>query len=125
MSQSLDLLRLLEPAVRPVTAASPTPAPGGETPFEQQDFDRLLADARRTNPETPPTSAAPATATAETAPSVAERANPLPEASADAASPPSADPLNLLADFSRIENPGLRQLLAEARPDSASISDAA
>ncbi|MEM8739838.1 MAG: hypothetical protein AAGG38_15355, partial [Planctomycetota bacterium] len=96
MTQSADLLRLLEPAVRPVAPASavrPAATPPGQTPFEAQDFDTLLAQAR--------TSVDPA----ETDP-----AYPNPAAA------PAPGPLDALAHVGRIENPGLRALLALHQP---------
>lgn len=48
--QSNNLLRMLEPAVRPGQAAGPRPA---ATPsFEQQPFDQLLAQATAETTET-------------------------------------------------------------------------
>ncbi len=96
MTQSGDLLRLLEPAVRPVSpvkpAAGPTGAPAGELPFEAQDFDSLLASAQQ----------------ADLSPDAAEPA-------AEAAQAKQPGPLDALADFGRIENPGLRELLGKQR----------
>jgi len=71
-------------------------APGtaaGDLPFEAQDFDSLLASAREGGPS----------ADSEGSPTT----------QADAAQPPG--PLDALADFGRIENPGLRELLAQQR----------
>ncbi|MEM1110052.1 MAG: hypothetical protein AAGH99_15310 [Planctomycetota bacterium] len=106
MSQGAHLLRLLEPTVRPVSPVKPISAPAkgalGELPFEAQDFDTLLASARETgNVDEADTTTA-----------------------ADAGQPKPTDPLNALADLGRIENPGLRELLAEQRtasnqPDAA------
>ena len=108
MSQSAALLRLLEPAVRPV----PTPAPGAtprltpgtaapagpQTPFEAQSFDRLLATARQ---EQSPSASTPASAELQH------------QADTDDTTATASAPnlLNALADVGRIENPGLRDLL--------------
>ncbi|MEM1109910.1 MAG: hypothetical protein AAGH99_14595 [Planctomycetota bacterium] len=95
MSQGADLLRLLEPTVRPVSPVKPTSAPAkgaaGELPFEAQDFDTLLASARE-GTLTPDASAEPQNTGDQ---------------------PQSPGPLDALADFGRIENPGLRELLAQ------------
>lgn len=96
MSHSAALLRLLEPTVRRVSPSGAvskigTQAPGaGQAPFEHQDFATLLASSKQ---ET----------TASQNPDAAPQAP-------NAASP--AGPLDLLADVGRIENPGLRDLLA-------------
>lgn len=88
-----DLLRLLEPTVRPI--AQPTASPRvGNSPFEQQDFDSLLASFE--DPEF----------------------NPTPDGvSQDDAKPNKVGqqpgPLDALADLGRIENPTLRDLLAQ------------
>ena len=87
MAQPADLLRLLEPAVRPVSQP-PRPTPTAAAPFELQNFEDLLSEARFSlDPADPAPGEAPAT----------ER-------------PP--DPLAALADLSRVENPALREMLA-------------
>ncbi len=43
MSQEIDMLRMLEPAVRPAGAPAPTVRP--TAPLEQRDFDQLLQEA--------------------------------------------------------------------------------
>ena len=103
MSQSANLLRLLEPTVRPVGPSDPgkagpagkaaTAAGGvGQAPFEHQDFETLLASTRQNLAD-------PGTQSAE-APSETPDPN------------QSAGPLDLLADIGRIENPGLREMIA-------------
>ena len=107
MSQSLALLRLLEPAVRPVAGPTPASAPPGQQPFEQQPFGDLLAAA------------------AGSPDRLVDHAN-LADPAADPAdlalTRDSPGPLGPLADFSRIENPGLRQLLADARAASSTAA---
>ena len=97
MTQGADLLRLLEPAVRPVSPVKPVAhAPGaksGELPFEAQGFDSLLASAREVRGLTAPTD----------------------DPAAEATQAKSPGPLDALADLGRIENPGLRELLAQQR----------
>lgn len=97
MTQSADLLRLLEPAVRPVSPVKPMSGAAGvaegELPFESQDFDSLLASAR------------------DGVQTQREELEASPHATA--AKPPG--PLDALADFGRIENSGLRELLAQQR----------
>ncbi|MEM7626410.1 MAG: hypothetical protein AAF333_12510 [Planctomycetota bacterium] len=96
MSQSAALLRLLEPTVRPVTAPGAAGKIGtadsniGQAPFERQDFATLLASTQQD------LNLAEAS---ETAPESLHQAQP-------------AGPLDLLADVGRIENPGLRELIA-------------
>ncbi|MEM9420505.1 MAG: hypothetical protein AAGA25_15855 [Planctomycetota bacterium] len=101
MTKGTDLLRLLEPAVRPVSPVKPAPgvagAKNGELPFEAQDFDTLLASVREGQPIQPTAEAAESVASAEKAP----------------------DPLHTLADFGRIENSGLRELLAQHRQQAS------
>ena len=87
MAQPADLLRLLEPAVRPV-AQPPRPAPIAAAPFESQTFENLLSEARFS----------------------LDPADPAPGDEPAAERPP--DPLAVLADLSRVENPGLREMLA-------------
>ncbi|QQE11195.1 hypothetical protein JD969_17110 [Planctomycetota bacterium] len=41
-----DLLRMLEPAVRPVNVADSHSAKAANQPFERQDFDQLLHEAK-------------------------------------------------------------------------------
>lgn len=101
MTQGADLLRLLEPAVRPVSPVKPASGgsgasgvTSGELPFEAQDFDSLLASARDGF---------------QTQDAPAEEQN-------EVSNPPQPPgPLDALADFGRIENPGLRELLAQQR----------
>lgn len=102
MSQSAALLRLLEPAVRPVSAPAGVPRvadPAGQAPFERQGFDALLTQARQTLP-----AAGPETAAVE---------SPDPTALSDTQPP---GPLDALADITHIENPTLRAYLAANKP---------
>ena len=102
--QGADLLRLLEPAVRPVSAPEGGRRATGNAPFEHQDFDDLLASARQGF---------------DAEPFNDDLDDPSP--SAEAKSP--AGPLAELAAFSRIENPSLRNLLAAAgHPDAATAA---
>lgn len=94
MSNNADLLRLLEPTVRPI--AQPTASPRvGNSPFEQQDFDSLLSSFQ--DPDFNP---AP-----ETGVATETQAPPQPGK--------HAGPLAELADIGRIENSTLRNLLAQ------------
>ena len=87
MADATTLLRLLEPAVRPV-GVSPAARPAGQVPFESQSFDDLLADARL-NPE-PDEPQLP-----------------------DAAATRSANPLAGLTNAAGFENTAVRSMLAE------------
>jgi len=91
MGQGVDLLRLLEPAVRPggLPGAAKAPTP----PLEQRDFEALLAEARQ-DPG-PAAAAAPAADDAAAAP----------------AATPKAAPLAPLGQIDRIENRSLRALI--------------
>ena len=46
MSNSGDLLRMLEPAVRPVATPAPQSTRPKDTPFETKSFDALLSEAQ-------------------------------------------------------------------------------
>lgn len=81
--------------VSPVKPVAGAPA-AGDLPFEAQGFEALLASARE--------GGSPQDLAVE------------PVAEVNTPKPP--DPLDALADFGRIENPGLRKLLAQQRnPD--------
>jgi hypothetical protein len=82
MTSSADLLRMLEPAVRPVSAPGAASARAGAAPLEQRSFESLLAAA-----------AAPGSA-------------------GSAAAAPRATPLAPLAGIDHIENGSLRSLVA-------------
>ncbi|MEM6332716.1 MAG: hypothetical protein AAF823_05190 [Planctomycetota bacterium] len=88
MADASQLLRLLEPAVRPVTggATGGQPAPAA---FEGQSFDDLLADAQQTRGTTASTDATPA------------------------APDDSATRSTSLPGLGAIENPSLARMLAE------------
>ncbi len=90
MADAAALLRLLEPAVRPVGRPAEHRSPG-PAPFESQTFDNLLANARHSIEHDPP----------ET-----------PDADQPARRP---DPLAGLANFAGFENSAVRTMLAEHR----------
>lgn len=48
MNDSAALLRMLEPAVRPVPSAPGGSARAGQLPIEQRSFESLLADVQQT-----------------------------------------------------------------------------
>ncbi len=85
MSSSLDLLRMLEPAVRPVDGGG---ASSGRLPVEDQSFESLLMDAR----------------------SAAEVGG-----EDKAAELPKVDPLSPLASLDAIESASLRDLIGRQR----------
>ncbi|MEM8495765.1 MAG: hypothetical protein AAF663_10305 [Planctomycetota bacterium] len=91
MGTSDDLLRALNPAVRPVGPATPTRGSTTPVPFEQQSFDELLTAFGQSQPQEQPTPNA-GTPVAE---------------STDAAEPPAT------LDLTRIENASLRTLIAQ------------
>ena len=96
MTNGADLLRMLEPAVRPVSVPGAPPARPGAAPVEQRGFESLLSDAAASGGSGG--SGAPAAA---------------------AAPPPAAR--HPLAGIDRIENGALRQLIAaQASPAAAS-----
>jgi len=100
MASATDLLRLLEPAVRPAgvpagRATAPPPAPAG------QSFEAMLAERAASPP--------PATDPGPTPPSGTPLANTLPDAGSE---PVPVRPLDALAGIDRVENPALRALLA-------------
>jgi hypothetical protein len=93
-----DLLRMLEPAVRPV---GPGRCTTPRQPVESQSFESLLQEAKQTDAEAGPADA---------------------DTNADAAvksdSPRGPGPLSELSRLDAIENSALRQLLAR-NPDAA------
>jgi hypothetical protein len=92
MTQGADLLRLLEPAVRPV--AQPASAnPPGKATFEASRFEELLADAQLAHD-----------------PSQPQETNLTPSDPTEKPTP-SFDPLAALADLGQIENPSVRSLM--------------
>ncbi|MEM8781667.1 MAG: hypothetical protein AAGE65_02330 [Planctomycetota bacterium] len=94
MSTSDELLRLLDPAVRPVGVSSPSRRASAPVPFERQNFDELLEAFGQAQP-----SSAEATPTADVGTAVAT--NPAhPHASAT-------------LDVSRIENASLLAMIAQ------------
>ncbi|MEM6551915.1 MAG: hypothetical protein AAF750_07285 [Planctomycetota bacterium] len=91
MSDPGQLLRMLEPAVRPVaTPPTGTSAKPVNTPFESQSFDQLLQQAG-TNPSN--------TSNTEQAPPTTEAAKP-------------TNTFQPLSGIDRIENQSLRDLIA-------------
>ncbi|MEM0914154.1 MAG: hypothetical protein AAGK09_06030 [Planctomycetota bacterium] len=101
MPDGSELLRLLEPAVRPAGPAAPS-KPDAATTFEGKSFDQLLADAAQRGPE--PTAGRATDLPTDTA-SLADAAT---TADRSAAGPPG---------LGHIENPSLARLLAQ-RPDT-------
>ena len=102
MNDSAALLRLLEPAVRPV---STTPVgPSVATPFESQSFEQLLMQAQTKQP-IPPAHAAPVAPPSK--PPETERAD-------EPTKPTPAATFEALTGVDRIENPTLRQIIAQA-----------
>ena len=95
---SANLLRLLEPSVRPGGLPPRAAGPTASVPFERQSFASLLAEHG-----VDPTATSSGTPVATNPPVEADRAG-------------SAGPLESLNGFDRIENPSLRNLLAAARP---------
>jgi hypothetical protein len=93
MMSGVDLLRMLEPAVRPVGPGGSSEA-SGRVPLEAQDFDALLAEAGRAG-------------------TVGESAEP--HAGNDPASKPDRDPLSPLAALGSIGNASLRAMIAAGR----------
>jgi hypothetical protein len=117
MGDSSALLRLLEPAVRPVPQKGGQRA-GGEPSFESADFETLLAAARKPSEETAQSgdgeSAALGVAQANT------------ESTDQSASQPrSTQPLGALEGIDKIENPTLRRLMATEQhsDESTATSD--
>jgi len=107
LTSNANLLRLLEPAVRP--GGSPnlaTPPAVGEAPFEAQDFDALLASARTQNPQDTAVqeTSSPALTPTDTATTT--------DVATAAAAVQPARILNALSGVANIENPGLREMLA-------------
>ncbi len=104
MSNAVDLLRLLEPAVRPGAAGVSRPQGGGSAPLEDQSFDQLLSAYKEQS----------GTPRGETV---------TPEAAAEAVDKPTAeaDVLAPLSGLTVVENPSLRALMA-ARAQGANES---
>lgn len=86
----------MRPVAPPGKTAGTQGVRSGQTPFESQDFESLLASAREDLPGLDGLQDESAEAT-------------------DTKRPPG--PLDPLADFGRIENPGLREMLAQQRPN--------
>ena len=93
MSNGAELLRMLEPAVRPVAQPTSGVKPQPDASFENKSFEALLRDAAADNP-----SDAPGVPSAEPA---------------DSQQPPPT-PLGPLSDLSAVSNASLRQLIAQA-----------
>ncbi|MFP4145472.1 MAG: hypothetical protein ACLFV3_10050 [Phycisphaeraceae bacterium] len=92
MADAAELLRLLEPLVRPVDGGGSSRAP--KLPVEQQSFDSLLAEA-----STPGQDAA--------------------DGEAADAEPDRPDPLGPLARVDAIENESLRAIVARSAQDES------
>ena len=93
-----DLLRMLEPAVRPVNVANSNSVQSASQPFEKQNFDQLLQEAKliTTSTDSSVTTNTQASATADTQ-------------------------ANILSDLSRIdavENASLRAILKAEHKNS-------
>ncbi|MEM1208702.1 MAG: hypothetical protein AAF842_04475 [Planctomycetota bacterium] len=92
MPDGSELLRLLEPAVRPVGGGTPGQPKTPDT-FEGKSFDQLLADAAQRGPE----------------PAVQPSTDAVADPTDTAAPDRTAAPINL----GHVENPSLARLLAE------------
>ncbi|MEM7577022.1 MAG: hypothetical protein AAF328_06050 [Planctomycetota bacterium] len=101
MGTSDDLLRLLDPAIRPIAPVSPVRTGATPVPFEQQSFDELLDAFGKPN------------------------ANPDNPAAENAGTPVAEEPRTSqtapMLDVSRIENASLRTMIAQR--DSAHAQD--
>jgi hypothetical protein len=102
MGNASELLRMLEPAVRPVNVPGAPGAAARPGPIESRDFDSLLDEARQMNLMTPPV--VPDADAARRA-GVDAPANSAPSDTGAAAA------LSPLMQFDRIENPSLRALI--------------
>jgi len=102
MSDSAQLLRMLEPAVRPVDQRGAGKARPSAEPFESRSFQSLLGEAQRTHAE-------------------GNQAVPGQDASAEQAvaeATPKDTALGPLAGLGTIENATLRQLIAQHHAES-------
>lgn len=99
MGISDDLLRALNPAVRPVGPVSPVPPTSTPTPFERKSFDELLDAFGKTSQTTRTDDAG------------------TPVAKDHATRQTLTTPATL--DFSRIENASLRTMIAQRDADAA------
>jgi len=111
MADSSQLLRMLEPTVRPVGGKT-GPSARSVTPLEQQDFETLLSAARQ-SVESSADPFASVTQANEAEASDAE-SQPDDQAPAEEESASQPQPLEGLRRFDAIENTSLRQLIAEA-----------
>ena len=110
MSQGMNLLKMLEPAVRPVAAPGAAKPAAGRQPFEAQSFDSLLASIDEGPSVDDPLAADAASFTTPASDFADFDLDAGLETPAAAAGP---GPLAPLADLGRIENPGLRAMLAQ------------
>jgi hypothetical protein len=104
-SANVNLLRLLEPAVRPGGLSGPSKAP--TEPIEQRSFESLLEEARSLNVTGNVAGAAE--------PDLLEGSQEKPPESPEPPESPAKKPAGLigqLAQFDRIDNPSLRRLIA-------------
>jgi hypothetical protein len=107
MADSASLLKLLEPAVRPVSGGTGSARSAERaSSFESADFDQLLTDARRDGAGGQAREAENASA-AEFAAAEAE----MPEEASGAGE--AKQMLGLLAGVDQMQNPSLRSLAAE------------
>jgi hypothetical protein len=88
MTSSAELLRMLEPAVRPVSVPGAATARPGSVPIEQRSFESLLADATGSGGDA----------------GAGDESGPAPAAPTAPGSP--------LAGIDRIENSALRDIIA-------------
>lgn len=102
MVRSDDLLRMLEPPVRPGNLAPPRQP---QLPLEQRDFESLLEEARRLGLQVAQVLAMAAASD----PSAVSQKSGDPQSSAAASA--GTRPLDPLAALDRIENPAVRQLV--------------
>ncbi|MEE9404647.1 MAG: hypothetical protein V3V20_07125 [Algisphaera sp.] len=109
---SVNLLRLLEPTVRPGGLSAGPVKPVAPVPFERQSFASLMADFSKA-PGAEVDLASGGTPVAEESISAADRATLAPQ------------PLAALGGLDRIENPTLRALLAATSAASSAASPAA
>ena len=122
MADSTALLRMLEPAVRPVqtpaskgVAAPSAPAAGQSA---SRPFAALLDEAERQAPADP-TAASNATQATASAGAAGEASN---AADAAGAVTPNA-PLSALGQLDQLDNVSLRHMIAEGRANAPSVSD--
>lgn len=107
MSNSLDLLRMLEPAVRPGGAGAPAGAPQ-RVPFEEQSFESLLQEMQGVSGERGTTPGMAGTAGIRGAD---ESLSAEPDETTGGAGTPRVNLLSPLSDLDAISNASLRDLI--------------